>query len=507
VAELSGTRESFWVATVAESAPDHAPLAGDLEVDVAIVGGGIVGLTAAHLLQRAGKRVAVLEARKLGRQVTGRSTAKVTSQHSLIYQRLASDFGEEGARMYGAANQAALDHIATVAREVECDFERTAAYVYARSDAEIAKVRIEAEVAQRVGLPASFVREVPLPVPAAGAIRFDNQGQFNPCRYVLGLARMVAADGGQVFEGTRVRSIEHGEACRVVTDRGTVTARDVIDATHMPFGREGMFFAKAYPYAHPMLAARVDPARAPAGMFISAGSPTHSVRTARWGETTYVVAVGEAFKPGQPEQGMKMFEDLARFVGEAFEVAPIDYYWTNEDFTSMDGMPFVGRATSGSKHLFVATGFNAWGITTGTAAAMILCDLIAGRANPWAQLFEAARIKPLAGGPSFLSENLSVGTHLVQGYIKGRPRSISDLAAGEAAIVKHDGERVAVFRDEQGQPHAVSAICTHLRCIVGWNPADRTWDCPCHGSRFDIDGSVIHGPATVDLERKLVAKA
>jgi glycine/D-amino acid oxidase-like deaminating enzyme/nitrite reductase/ring-hydroxylating ferredoxin subunit len=507
VAGLSGTRESFWVATVAESAPDHVPLARDLEVDVAIVGGGIVGLTAAHLLLRAGKRVAVLEARRVGRQVTGRSTAKVTSQHSLIYQRLASDFGDEGARLYGAANQAALDHIAAVAREVACDFERTAAYVYARSDAEIAKVRTETEVAQRVGLPASFVSEVPLPFPAAGAIRFDNQGQFNPCRYILGLARMVAADGAQVFEGTRARSIEHGEPCRVVTDRGTVTARDVIDATHMPLGREGMFFAKAYPYAHPMLAARVDPARAPAGMFISAGSPTHSVRTARWSETPYVVAVGEAFKPGQPEQSMRMFEDLARFVGEAFAVASIDYYWTNEDFNSMDGMPFVGRATSGSKHLFVATGFNAWGITTGTAAAMILCDLIAGRANPWASLFDAARIKPIAGGPSFLSENLSVGTHLVQGYIKGRPRSISDLAAGEAAIVKHDGEHLAVFRDEQGQPHAVSAICTHLRCIVGWNPADRTWDCPCHGSRFDVDGSVIHGPATVDLERKLLAKS
>jgi glycine/D-amino acid oxidase-like deaminating enzyme/nitrite reductase/ring-hydroxylating ferredoxin subunit len=505
VAGLSGTRDSFWAATVAAGVQDHAPLAGDLEVDVAIVGGGIVGLTSAHLLQRAGKRVAVLEARKIGRQVTGRSTAKVTSQHGLIYQRLARDFGDEGARMYGAANQAALDRIAALAREVECDFEPAAAYVYARSDAEAAKVRAEAEVAQRLGLPASFVSETPLPFPVSGAIRFDDQGQFNPCKYVIGLARIVAADGGQIFEGTRVRSIEHGEPCRVATDRGTVTARDVIDAAHMPLGRQGMFFTKAYPYAHPMLAARVDPTRAPAGMFISAGSPTHSVRTARWGEQTYLVAVGEAFKPGQPEQGMKMFGDLARLVGETFNVTSIDYYWTNEDFNSMDGMPFIGRATSGSKHLFVATGFNAWGITTGTAAAMILCDLITGRANPWAPLFDAARIKPMAGGASFVSENLGVGAHLVQGYVKARPRSIGELKPGEAAIVKHDGERLAVFRDEQGQPHAVSAICTHLRCVLGWNPADRTWDCSCHGSRFDVDGSVIHGPATVDLERRQVA--
>jgi glycine/D-amino acid oxidase-like deaminating enzyme len=180
-----------------------------------------------------------------------------------------------------------------------------------------------------------------------------NQGQFNPCKYLLGLARLVVADGGQIFEGTRVRSIEHGEPCRVATNRGTVTARDVIDATHMPLGREGMFFAKAYPYGHPMLAARVDPARAPAGMFISAGSPTRSVRAARLGDATYLVAVGEVFKPGQSDQSMKMFEDLAQFVAEAFAVSSVDYYWTNEDFSSMDaclssGAPLPVPSTSSS---------------------------------------------------------------------------------------------------------------------------------------------------------------
>jgi glycine/D-amino acid oxidase-like deaminating enzyme/nitrite reductase/ring-hydroxylating ferredoxin subunit len=504
VADFSGESESFWVASVAGSVPDYPPLGGDVAVDVAIVGGGIVGLSAAVLLQRAGKRVAVIEARKVGQQVTGRSTAKITSQHGLIYQRLNKSFGENGARAYGAANQAGLEQIVRFVEEfgIECDLERKTAYVYSRSGEQLAKVEKEAEAARRFGLPASLVRESSLPFPIAGALRFDDQAQFNPCRYALGLAGAIVSGGGQVFEGTRALSIQHGEPCRVTTDRGVVTARDVIEATHMPLGKTGMFFAKAYPYAHPMVAARIDPARAPDGMFISAGEPTHSIRTARWGDATWLVAVGNSYKPGHPEEETKSFEDLTAFLRGEFGIGSIDYRWTNEDYESMDGMPFIGRASSSAAHLFVATGFKAWGITTGTVAGMILSDLIAGRSNLWAETFDATRVKPLAGGTSFISENLGTGRQLVEGYVRGRPRSIEDVAPGQAAVLKLDGKRFAVFRDEQGDVHAVSAVCTHLGCVLGWNPVDRTWDCSCHGSRFAIDGRVIHGPATADLERR-----
>jgi glycine/D-amino acid oxidase-like deaminating enzyme/nitrite reductase/ring-hydroxylating ferredoxin subunit len=385
--------------------------------------------------------------------------------------------------------------------------ERRAAYVYAHSKEKVPEIEREVEVAQRLGLPASLVGEVPLPFPIAAAIRFDEQAQFNPCKYALGLAGAFTDAGGQVFERARAVRIEHGEPCRVVTDRGTVTARDVIAATHMPLGKEGMFFAKAYPYAHPMVAARIEPAKAPDGMFISAERPTHSVRTARWGDETYLVAVGGAYKPGHTHEQIEMFDKLKRFVCGQFRVQSIDYYWTNEDYESMDGMPFVGRASSGAEHLFVATGFNAWGITNGTAAGMILADLVANRRNPWAEVFDATRIKPVTAGPSFVGENVSAGAHLVGGYLSTRSRSIDDLAAGEAEVLKLDGERVASFKDEEGNVHAVSAVCTHLGCVLGWNPADRTWDCPCHGSRFALDGSVIHGPATTPLERKDVPRS
>ena len=194
-------------------------------------------------------------------------------------------------------------------------------------------------------------------------------------------------------------------------------------------------------------------------------------------------------------------QGLAGFLRTEFGIDSIDYQWTNEDYELMDGMPSVGRASSSTDHLYVATGFNAWGITNGTAAGMILCGLISGRDNPWAHVFDATRVKPLAGAKSFISENIGTGAELVGGYLKGERRSLNELPVGEAAIVKLNGERTAVFRDEDGVLHRSSAVCTHMGCVLGWNSVDRTWDCSCHGSRFTLDGAVIHGPPTTSLER------
>lgn len=490
----------YWASTVLEQAR-YPRLAGELEVDVAVIGAGIVGLTTALLLTQAGKSVAILEARRIGQGATAKSTAKVTSQHGLVYRKLIGDFGADGAMAYATANEAAIRRIEALVRDgaIDCSFETRPAYVYSCSPDEIADLRAEVEAAVGLGLPASFVTEAPLPFPIAGAMRFDRQAQFNPARYLQGLAAALGPTS-RIFEDTRVVDIENGDVCTAHTDGGAaVTARAVIVATHMPTVMQSLLFAKAFPLSHPMAAARIDPSRAPSGMFISTGRPSHSFRVDSSGGASVLVAAGGAYTPGETEDEREAARDLDRFLAVNFGVEQVEHRWTNEDFMSIDGMPFVGRVGAG--HLYGATGFSAWGITNGTVAGMLLSDLVLGLSNPWAELFDPRRVKAAAGGPAFVKETLKVVGHFVgDRLLKRRPHAI-DLAPGEAAIVELEGKQLAVYRQENGTLQAVSAICTHLGCVVGWNATDRSWDCPCHGSRFAIDGTVISGPATAPLDR------
>jgi Rieske Fe-S protein len=296
--------------------------------------------------------------------------------------------------------------------------------------------------------------------------------------------------------------VEEGNPCRVITDRGTVTAHDVIVATNLPILDRGGFFAKAFPRRHPVLAARIAPEKAPDGMFISTEEPSHSVRTQRHGDGMLLIAVGGGYKTGHADTE-KVFRELEAFVRAHFDIGAIEYRWGNQDYDSMDRVPYVGKLTPGSKHIYAATGFGAWGMTNGTAAAVVLSDAILGRPNPWTGLYDATRVNPTASAKTFLGQNLDVAKVWVGGRLTTRPSVAPvNLAPGEGTVAKMNGEMLAVYKDEQGVLHAVSPVCTHMRCIVRWNSAERSWDCPCHGSRFNVDGTVIHGPAVRDLERK-----
>ncbi|QDT17606.1 FAD-dependent oxidoreductase [Alienimonas californiensis] len=487
--------EAYWNATA--EAPDFPTLSGDVSVDVAVIGGGIVGITAARLFKDRGLTVAVVEAQRVGRQVTGRSTAKVSSQHGLIYQKLEKNFGEERARLYGEAQEAAVRMIRQLAAEhgIDCDLEDQAAYTYTREEKQVSQIEDEVKVAQKLGLPATLVRQTDLPFDVLAANRFDGQAQFHPTKYVAGLAGTVPGDGSHVFE--RSRAVDW-EPTRVVTDQGVVTARHVVMATHLPLGQVGGYYAQAHPMAEPVVAARVK--GAPEGMYLSVDKPSHSYRAHRNANgETYAIVAGNSFKPGHTDEERQSVEDVERWLNENFDAGPIEYRWVNEDYSSIDNAPFIGWSSSIGEGYLVATGFNAWGISNGTAAGMILADLVEGRENPWTSLFDATRVKPVAGGPKFVKENLSVAAHLVTGYLSRRPKSYDELEPGDAAIMEIDGEKVAAFKDEQGVVHAVSAVCSHMGCIVGWNETDRTWDCPCHGSRFELSGEATHGPATQPL--------
>lgn len=489
----------YWTRTPADER-DWPTLERDVETDVAIVGGGFVGLASALRLAEAGLRVTVLEARRVGRQATGRSTAKLTSQHGLIYKRLVADVGEEGARLYGERNEAAIAWVAE--RAVPGSFERAEAHVYAAMPSQERAVREEAEVAARLGLPARFTARIDMPLANHGVMTFADQAAIEPYPLLRGFAASLAGRA-EIHEGVRVEKVEHGFPCVVRTAGGhTVKAAWVIVATQIPVIAEGMYFAKAFPHAHPVVAARCDGRGVPDGMFITAGQPKRSFRTARRDGETFIVATGPTFKPGETEAQRAGFRDLEGWLDGAFGIKTVDHRWTNEDFAPMDSLPLVGAANRRTPRMLVATGFNAWGLTNSVVASEILADMVQGRTHPLAKFYDSTRLRPIRGAPTLVSGNVKSGVKLFRDWVlRAKDESLDGLAPGEGRIVRRNGRKLAVSRAPSGEITAVSAVCTHLGCVVGWNPTDRTWDCPCHGSRFETSGEVIAGPAATPLER------
>lgn len=500
-----GQHRSYWIDST--PSPDFPALQTSYAVDVAIIGAGITGLTAAILLKRAGKTVAVLEAQRVVSGVTGHTTAKITSSHGLIYHDLIEQYGDEAARIYAESNQAAIGRIAAFVEEesIACQFQRESNYLYSESEQDLPKIQSEVSAAQKLGLPASFVERLPLPFPVAGAVRFDRQAEFHPRQYLLPLARAIPGGGSHLFEETRVIDVEEGDPCQVKTKSGSVTARDVIVATHIPIVDPGRLYTKVHPYRSYVLAARIDRSQAPAGMFVSTEHPSHTMRTAPYGDDLLMIVAGEGHRVGEEPNTEQRYRRLQEWISSRFTVESFEYYWSTQDYFPVDRIPYIGRLHEDSEHLYGATGFQGWGLTTGTLAGMILSDAILGIPNPWADLYAADRplMPRLTAAKTFVQENVDVAEHWVRDHLPGKPeQTAADLAAGQGGIVSIEGEEVAAYRDEQGMIHTFSPKCTHMGCSVTWNTAERSWDCPCHGSRFNCDGTMIHGPAVQDLERK-----
>jgi glycine/D-amino acid oxidase-like deaminating enzyme/nitrite reductase/ring-hydroxylating ferredoxin subunit len=496
---LQGEPESLWLASAGQT---HYPaLDRDIGADVAVIGGGVAGLTAALALKRAGHSVAVIEAARVGTGVTGHTTGKVTSLHRLAYSELVVSHGTDAARIYGQANQAAIDYVQRVVVEegIDCGFRVVANYTYAETDDALELVRAEAELAARLGLPSSFTTDVPLPYPVKGAVRFDGQAQFHAVKYLQGLARAVQGDGSFVFEQTRALRVHDGTPGVVETEGGTIRARDIIVATNVPFGDSGSFDSRCQPHRSYIVAGRVD-APPQDATFISVDEPMRSILTVSadagiGGGQSYVLVGGEGHPASESGDTAGRYARLAAFARERLGVREVAYRWSTQDNLPVDGLPFVGLMADDAKHVYVITGLRKWGLTNGTAAALILTDIIRGRENPWAAVFDSNRITPAAraGGPA--EENKAPD---VTGEASPPPGKLT-LAPGEGTVIDIAGESTAVYKDTDGQVHSLSAICTHLGCTVEFNPADVTWDCPCHGSRFAADGTVIHGPANRNL--------
>lgn len=486
---------SLWLAT--SGSTNYPSLTNDVEVDVAIVGGGIAGLTAALLLKQMGKRVAVIEADRIVEGVTAYTTAKLTSLHTLIYDKLTQQFDTQTALAYGAANQAAIEMVAQLVDSygIDCDFTYASAYTYTLRQGEVAQIEAEVRAAQNVGLPAQLVTETPLPFEIAAAVRFDNQAWFHPRNYLLALAQEIHGDGSYIFEKTLAKDIDSNDPCQVKTDCGTITATDVIIASHFPFYDKAFYFARLEPHFSYLMAMTLN-GPVPEGMFIDTQSE-HTLRRHVTDGQEMLLIGGQGHKTGQGGDTTERYQRIEEWARRHFSVKQILHRWATQDYTTPDEIPYIGRLTPTSRHLYVATGFKGWGMTSGTLAGLILADLITDRPNPWASVFDPNRFD-LDSLPKFTKQNLNVANEFVKGYLL--PKEDAPLPRGQGSVVDGPDGKEAHYHAEDGTYHRVSAICPHMKCVLAWNPAEKTWDCGCHGSRFGADGRVIHGPALSDLE-------
>lgn len=499
---MSSSTESLWRAT--HQLGGFPPLPGSLDADVAIVGGGISGLTAASILARAGRRVILLERDTVASGETGNTTSHLTEAVDARYKTLIRDFGEDGARLVAASSRDAIDWMEAIVREapIDCGFERLPGYLYTERKTDVEGLADELDAARRAGCAVAWTDHVPLPFPTHGAVRWDHQGQLHATAYLDGLVKHAVTQGLQVFENTRVVGVDEGEPCRVETDRGVVRAAQVFVAASVPVNNRVLLHTKIAAYRSYVVADEYAPAVVN-GLFWDTDDPYHYIRTQRVNGHTYLIVGGEDHRTGEKTDTDACYQHLHEYARERLGMMQPSYRWSGQIIEPVDGLPFIGL-NAGSQHVYVATGYAGNGMTFGTLAGMIVGDLIQRRQNPYAALYDATRVKPLSAAYDYVAENVPFPVHLVTDRLTSlnvEDRPVQALRPGEGGIFNSDEGKIAVCRDGHGVVHACSAVCTHLGCDVAWNNAEQTWDCPCHGSRFSADGTVINGPAVSDLRK------
>jgi glycine/D-amino acid oxidase-like deaminating enzyme/nitrite reductase/ring-hydroxylating ferredoxin subunit len=476
-------------------------LEGNQHVEVCVVGAGIAGLTTAYLLTQAGKSVAVLDDGPLAGGITQMTSAHLVNMMDDRYFELEHLHGREAARLAADSHTAAIGRIESIvaAEGIDCDFERVDGYLFLAEGDKAETLEKEIAAAQRAGLDVSMAARAPFGSFDTGpCLRFPRQGQFHPLKYLAGIAQAILRDGGRIYTSTHAEHIEGGSPALVYANTHVVTADAVVVATNVPVNDRVAIHTKQAPYMTYVIGARVRRGLLPKVLAWDTGDPYHYIRIAPFGEDDLLIVGGEDHKSGQADDTAERHARLEAWTRSRFPIGPVELAWGGQVMETVDYLAFTGRNPMDKDNVFVHTGDSGMGLTHGTIAGMLLTDLIQGKENPWASLYDPGR-KTVKAAREYTAENLNVVRQYADWLKPGEVQSADEIPHDSGAVMRRGLHRIAVYRDESGRVHEHSAACPHLGCSVHWNDAEKTWDCACHGSRFDRRGRVINGPANEDL--------
>lgn len=502
--ETNGTSTSIWMATA--TVPVFPTLPGDIDTDICVIGAGIAGLTTAYLLAREGREVVVIDAMGIGAGETGRTTAHFFPPDEW-YADIEDAFGTDRARLVADSFSKATDLVESIVQQeqIDCEFERLDGYLYALAGNKFKDLDREYEAARRAGVEVQLLDQVPGISFATGrSIRYKNLAQFHPLKYLNGLTEALVRHGGKIHCNTRALNIDGDDAVQVIsTPNGKIRANSVVVATNTPFNDRVVMHTKQAAYRTYVIGLRVPKDSVPRILLWDTGDPYYYIRLetpAPDADHDILVVGGADHKVGQDSHAEHRYDEIEQWAREHFPMAQsLQYRWSGEIMEPADGPAYLGRNPMDDKNVYIITGDSGNGMTHCTIGAMLVSDLILGRDNPWKSIYDPAR-KVKHGIADFIGEQANTLAQYGEWVTGGEVESVQEIAAGTGAIVRDGTRKLAVFRDAQGELHALSAKCTHLGCIVHWNSAESSWDCPCHGSRFDTHGQVLHGPASLALE-------